>query len=128
MSVHESSDAQFARWPGLLSLSLGVLLGPIAALVTQSIIYAATSWTCGRDIGSTMHIIPALSFVVATGAGVAAYLNWRAVGKGVEDEHGAVATRTRFLALMGIAISAFSALLIIAMWASIFVFAPCMRA
>ena len=128
MSVHESSDAQFTRWPGLLSLSLGVLLGPIAALVTQSIIFAATGWTCGRDIGSTMHIIPALSLIVAVGAGVAAHRNWRAVGKGVEDEHGAVTTRTRFLALMGVALSAFSALVIVAMWASIFVFAPCMRA
>ena len=128
MSVHESSDGQFARWRGLLSLTLGVTLGPIAALVTQSLIFAATSWTCGHDIGSTMHIIPALSFIVTSGVGIAAYLNWRAVGKGVEDERGAVATRTRFLALMGVAISAFSALVIVAMWASIFVFAPCMRA
>jgi hypothetical protein len=128
MSVRESSDAQFTRWPGLLSLALGVLLGPIVALVTQGLVYSATSWTCGRDIGATMHLIPALSVIVSVGAGVSAYSNWRAVGKGVEDERGAVATRTRFLALMGIALSAFSTLVILAMWLSIFVFAPCMRA
>jgi hypothetical protein len=128
MSVRESSDAHFTRWPGLLSLSLGVLLGPVVALVTQGLIYSTNSWTCGRDIGATMHVIPALSVIVSVGAGVGAYLNWRAIGKGVEDEHGAVATRTRFLALMGIALSAFSTLVILAMWLSIFVFAPCMRA
>jgi hypothetical protein len=128
MSVRESSDAEFARWPGLLSLSLGVLLGPVVALVAQSVIYGATSWTCGRDIGATMHIIPALALIMSVGAGVGSYLNWRAIGKGVEDELGAVATRTRFLALIGIAVSAFSSLVILAMWASIFTFAPCMRA
>jgi hypothetical protein len=111
-----------------MSLALGLLLGPTVALVTQSLIYAANSWTCGRDIGSVLHIIPALALVVTIGAAVGGYLNWRAVGKGVEDEHGGIAARTRFLALLGIALSVFSAALILAMWASIFTFAPCMRA
>jgi hypothetical protein len=136
MSALESSNAgsagdavtQFTQWPGLLSLSLGVVLGPIVALVNQQATYAVNMWACGRNLHATMHIVPALSLIVVAGAGIGAYLNWRVVGKGLEDEHGAIATRTRFLSLLGLAISVFSALVILAQWLAVFMFAPCMRA
>jgi hypothetical protein len=57
-----------------------------------------------------------------------AYAGWRAAGRGLEDERGGAGSRTRFLSLMGIAISTISALVVIAQWASIFTFGSCMRA
>lgn len=139
MSVRESSElargdvahddaAQFTRWPGLLSLSLGVLLGPVVALVNQSLIYAANMWVCGRNLRGALHIIPALGLVVVAGTAVGAFLNWNVLGQGVEDEREPVVARARFLALLGIAISIFSALVIVAQWLAIFVFQPCQRA
>jgi hypothetical protein len=133
MSVRESSErredvGQFTRWPGQMSLALGVLLGPIVALVNQQLIYSADMYACGRNLRGTLHIIPALALVVAAGTCVAAYLNWRAVGKGVEDEHEGIFARTRFLALLGLTISAFSALVILGQWLSIFIFPACARA
>jgi hypothetical protein len=103
MSVRESFDAvnepaasrgprAFTRWPGLLSLSLGLLLGPIVALTNQELIYSANMWACGHD------------------------------------EEATVEERTRFVALCGMALSFFSAAVIVAQWAAIFVFEPCMRA
>ena len=140
MSARESSDVlgggttrrsdggRFTRWPGLLSLSLGVLLGPTIALINQEAIYAVNMWACGHGISATMHIAPAVCLAIAVGAAILAYRDWRAVGGGVEDEEGTVETRTRFLSLLGITISVFSSLVIIAQWAAIFVFDPCMRA
>jgi uncharacterized membrane protein len=134
MSVHESSDApredvaQFTRWPGIMSLALGVLLAPTAALANQQLIYAADTYACGRNLRATLHVVPALALIVAIGACIAAYINWRAVGKGLEEEHGGIAARTRFLALLGIAVSAFSALVIAGQWLSIFMFSACARA
>jgi len=146
MSALESSDArgddgrerghesgredvtQFTRWPGLLSLSLGVLLGPTIALINQSAMYAVNMWACGRNLRGTLHIVPFLSLIVIVGTAIAAYINWRAIGRGVEDEHEGIVARVRFLALTGIAVSVFSALVVIAQWSTIFVFAPCMRA
>ena len=139
MSVRESFEAlhtpaadggvnAFARWPGLLSLTLGLLLGPVIALVNQQLIYAANMWACGHGAQATMHIIPALSLLVTVGAGITAYRDWKAVGAGVEDEEATIATRTRFVALLGITISAFSSLVVLAQWSAIFVFDPCMRA
>ncbi len=118
----------FARWPGLLSLSLGVLLGPVIALTNQELIYAADTWTCGHGYRGTMHLIPLLCLAITIGAAITAYRDWRASGGGVEEEDATVDARTRFLAIMGIGISIFSSLVIIAQWAAIIVFNPCMRA
>jgi hypothetical protein len=129
MSAPESSNtAQYTRWPGLLSLSLGVLLGPVVALINQEAIYGVNMWACGRNLRGPMHIVPALCLIVVLGAAYASHLNWRMVGRGVEDERHDVATRTRFLALLGISVSLLSAILILAQWLAIFVFDPCMRA
>jgi len=118
----------FTRWPGLLSLTLGVLLGPLIALTNQELIYAANMWTCGHGYRGTMHLIPLLCLAVTVGTAVTAFRDWRAAGGGVEEEDATIASRTRFLAIMGIWISIFSALVVIAQWAAIVVFAPCLRA
>ena len=139
MSVPESSDALshgtaaddatgFIRWPGLLSLTLGLVLGPIAALLNQALMYSVNMWACGHDMPSVIHVVPVLCLIVAIGAGLVARRDWRAVGAGVEDELATVETRSRFVALLGKALSVFSTLVIVAMWAAAFVFGPCMRA
>jgi hypothetical protein len=105
-----------------------VLLGPIMALTNQELIYAANLWACGHGARGTMHIIPVLCLIVAIGAGVTARRDWKAVGGGVHDEDATVEQRSRFVALLGMAISTFSAAVIVAQWAAIVVFEPCMRA
>jgi hypothetical protein len=122
MSALESSSAD------LRSLSLGLVLGPVVALANQQAIYAVNMWACGRGLRATIHVVPVLALIIIVGTGLGAYRNWREVGRGVEDEQAGVAARTRFLALLGIAISIFSALVILAQWLAIFVFEPCLRA
>lgn len=139
MSVRESFEAlheppadrglrAFTRWPGLLSLSLGVLLGPTVALVNQQLIYAANMWACGHNAWWTMHIVPLLCLIVTVGAGLTAYRDWTAAGRGVHDEEATIEQRTRFVALVGMALSTFSAAVIVAQWLAIVFFGPCMRA
>jgi len=138
MSVPESFDvvhdnaaegvSGFTRWPGLLSLTVGLLLGPVAALINQELMYAVNTWACGHQMPTVVHIVPALCLIVAGGAGLMAWRDWRAVGGGVEDEQATVDTRSRFVALLGMSTSAFSSVVILAMWAAAFVFGPCMRA
>jgi hypothetical protein len=140
MSARDSSDAvvetradpraadAFTRWPGLLSLSLGLLLGPVVALANQQLIYAVNMWACGHGTQPVMHVVPLFCLVVTIGAGVLAFRDWKAVGGGVEDEEATVHARTRFVALLGMTISIFSSLVVIAQWATIFIFGACMRA
>jgi hypothetical protein len=139
MSVPESSEplfgraaaagaTGFTRWPGLLSLTLGLILGPIAALINQELMYSVNMWACGHRAPAVTHVVPVVCLIIAAGAGLMAYRDWRSVGGGVEDEEANVDTRTRFVALLGMTISLFSSLVILAMWAAAFVFDPCMRA
>ena len=127
-STDVSEDIRLARWPGLLSLAMAVLLGPIAALVNHGIIYVAMPWACGHDRYATLHIIPVICLLTAVGAGVLAYAEWTRVGGGLHAPDASVRDRSRFLALCGLATSALSVLLILSQWLAIFVFGPCMRA
>jgi hypothetical protein len=117
----------FSRWPGLLSLSLGVLLGPIAVLVNEELIYVTNMWACGMGKQPAMHSVPIICLIVTIGAGLLARRDWIRVGRGIEEEAATVDSRTRFLALGGMAISSLSALIILAQWLTIFVFGACMR-
>jgi hypothetical protein len=120
--------ARFTRWPGLATLTLGVVLGPIAVLVNEELIYVTNMWACGTGNQLAMHVVPVICLIVALGGGILAWSDWVRVGRGTEDEDATVDSRTRFLALCGIAASAISALLILAQWLAIFVFGACMRA
>lgn len=125
----DAAAEYFSRWPGILRLSLGLLLGPLVVLTSQELIYLSGVWVCGLHMSAVLHVIPILCLVMCIGAGVASYNDWRRVGGGVEEEHGStVITRTRFLAIGGMGISGLSVLLTLAQWLAVFVFGPCMRA
>lgn len=127
-SVEPNERARLTRWPGLLSLTLGIVVGPIAVLVNEELIYVTNMWACGTGKQLAMHVVPIICLVVTIGAGVLSFRDWDRLGRGVEDEAATVDSRSRFLALGGMAISSLSALLILAQWLAIFVFGACMRA
>jgi hypothetical protein len=116
MSARESSEA------------FAVVLGPVIALVNQQLIYMANMWTCGRNMQHAAHVIPAFCLIVTIGGCITSYRRWRATGGGAGDERAAEETRVRFLAMTAMALGVFSSLVIIAQWAAIFAFDPCMRA
>ena len=122
------SNSPFARGRGLLRLSLGMLLGPVVALANQQLTYSTNMWACGHGLQTAIHVVPLLCLVVTLGTAIVAYRDWRAVGGGLEDEDATISTRTRFMSLCGILISIFSSLVIVAQWAAVFVFDPCMHA
>jgi hypothetical protein len=125
----EPNDSRiFTRWPGLLRLSLGITLGPIAALVNEELIYVTNMWACGAGKQLAMHVVPLICLLVTLAAGYVSWSDWVSVGRGVEDEAATVDSRSRFLALGGMAVSALSALVILAQWLTIFLFGACMRA
>ena len=127
-SASNSATEYLARWPGLLSLVLGVLLGPAAALLNHGLIYIATPWACGHGGHAALHIVPAFCFILALGGGLLARADWTRAGRETEAPDASVLDRSRFLALCGLATSALSALLILTQWFAIGVFGPCMRA
>lgn len=111
-----------------LGLGLGLLIGPIAVLTNQGLLYISDVWVCGSGPRPALYLVPLLCLLVSIAAGVSSYLHWVGADRGLEDERGGAETRTRFLALMGMGSAAISSLLIVAQWAAAIVFQPCMRA
>jgi hypothetical protein len=126
---HEISDdsSHFARWPGMLSLSAGLLLGPVAALVNEGMVYATNMWMCGSGSPLRMHVVAVICLAVAIGAGLLARADWVRVGRGTENDAATIDSRSRFVALTGMAASGLSALLIVMQWLAVFVFGTCIR-
>src|SRR3982750_3267817 len=121
-SVEPDERERFTRWPGLLGLTLGVVVGPIAVLFNEELIYVTNMWACGTGKHLAMHVVPLICVLVALGAGALAGGDWVRTGRGIEDEAATIDARSRFLALTGMAVSALSALLIVAQWLAVFVF------
>jgi len=116
MSARAYSDATTA-----------LLAGPVLALLNQGLMYAVNMWACGHNRPSVMHIVPFVCICLSSTAGIVAYRRWIGVGRGTDDEGNTVDATLRFIALMALAISVFSSMVILAQWASAVVFHPCAR-
>lgn len=130
MSARESSEnthvaARFNRRGNVLLL-LGLLLGPVAALVGQGTLYAANAWACGWNAGPTLHIVSLLAFILVIGTGISAYNTWRGASA-TRAPDDAISARTRFVSLLGLGLSALSGMVVVAQWAAVVVFPACAR-
>jgi hypothetical protein len=105
-------------------LVLGVVLGPVVALLNQQAIYSGATWACGHGARGTLHVIPALCLLGVLIVAADAHRLWRQA----RQREGAWASRTQFLSVIGMAVSLFSAVVIAAQWMSLFTFDACMRA
>lgn len=106
----------------------GVVGAPVLALLNQELIYAVTMWACGHRMSGVTHIVPAICLCLSVATVILSYRTWTAAGRGIDDEPATLQSRARFLALLGLAIGAFSSAVILAQWVAIFVFDPCARA
>jgi len=107
--------------------TVALLAGPVFALVNQGLMYAVNMWACGHNVPSVMHIVPLVCVCLSIGAALLAFRRWNGVGRGTEDEANTVDSNLRFIALLALAISIFSSMVILAQWASAVVFHPCAR-
>lgn len=106
-------------------LALAILIGPIAALANQGLVYAIGTSACDTRMPPLMHLVEALSLLVCI---VALAFGSRVSRSISTDDARQGEGRTRFMALSALGTGTFSALVIIAQWAAVFTFSPCMRA
>jgi hypothetical protein len=105
-------------------LTLAIVIGPIAALTNQGLVYAIGTSACGTAMPPLMHVVEALTLIVCIVAGAFGYDVQRRFS--ADDERQGEG-RTRFMALAALVTGMFSALVIIAQWAAVFTFSPCAR-
>ena len=107
---------------------VALLAGPVLALANQGLMYSVNMWACGHGVRSVLHIVPFVCLCLAVVSAIVAYRAWNSVGRGTDDDLATDDARTRFLAILGLSIGVFSSAVILAQWASVFVFDPCARA
>ncbi len=118
-------ERRFEQWPALMRLAVGFLAGLLAVLWDQAVAFISTPWSCSVDARWGLHLEHAVFLAIALAVAFLSWQDWVAVGRGLRDDEATVAGRTRFLALVGMAASVYSAIVIIAMWIAVLFIGPC---
>lgn len=126
MDVKAAED--FKKGAGSWALWAGVLVPPLAMLTQLQVNYALVLWACGGE-GRVfaLHAVAFVTLAVTIAGGLLSWHNWRRTGGGWEDEGAGAIPRSRFMAVVGMLISALLALVVVAQWIPIFIHAPCQR-
>jgi hypothetical protein len=121
------AQGEFRSNEGIFALWAGLLLAPVAWAAQQQALYTMVPWACVGGHGFALHAVSAAAVVVATIGALVAWRSWSRAGRAQsDDERGGALARSRFLASLGLASSAFFALVIIAQGIAAFVLHPCM--
>ena len=127
MDVKGEAAREFKVGAGPGVLWAGILAGPLAALVQLQVNYALVLWVCGTGQAWALHAVSAAALLVSAGAGLLAWRNWRRAGADWDDEGAGVLPRSRFMAAVGMFVSAHSALVVVAQWVAVFFYGACQR-
>jgi hypothetical protein len=125
--VESDAIKDFKEGAAPAALWAGVLAGPLATLTQLQVNYALVLWACGAGREWALHLVALLALLVTVAAGLLSLRNWRRAGSSWDDEGAGVMPRSRFMAAVGILISALTVLVVVAQWIPIFVYGPCER-
>lgn len=123
-------EAGYSQRParGDVAQTIGVVGGPLAVLVGLQVKYTiAQMWACESGTAAALvHVAALVTLLLAIGSGVAAASQWGPAVRGADpgDEGGPVG-RTRTLAVVGVGLSALSALVIVSQWLPQLFLDPC---
>jgi hypothetical protein len=123
VTVDPRTDVPDAR--ELRVLWTGLLLAPIAFLIDLEVAYALVPTACSTRNQLPVHLSHLACLVLALFGGFTAVRCWRATGSTWPGEQGGPLARSRFMAGIGMLMSALFVLLIIAMWIPSFILDPC---
>jgi hypothetical protein len=117
------TDVSEAR--AIRALWTGVLLAPITVLLDLELAYALVPTACSSRNVLPVHLVHMASLLVALFGGLVAWGCWKAMGSTWPGEENGSLGWSRFMAGIGMLLSPFSALVIIAMWIPSFILNPC---
>lgn len=111
----EASPATYARSPrGIAAEWTGVLAGPIAFALDLLVSYSLVKWTCGSQHTSVLHLLTVGALLVTAGGAFASWTALAATPEHASSDGGRPVDRARFMALLGLTMSAFFAVVVIA--------------
>lgn len=107
---------------------LATVVAPVVALAAQSVMYSLVTPACSRQAELMIHVVAAVSLVIVLVLAVVAYGEstvHRGAPRSHDNDDAAGGAPSRFLATVGTAVAALSALVILGMWLGVWVLSPC---
>ena len=110
-----------------MKLWFPILVSPLVVLAQQSVNYALVGLECERQQHLPVHAVAAVALAVTLTGVLMAWRAWKAAGAAPPADSGDAVSRTRFLAIVGMAVSGLMALSIAAQWLTAAFIPPCVR-
>lgn len=121
-----AAERRFSEPKGLAVLWYGILVGPVGWKLQLVVNYSLVPYACWHDLSILVHAASLLTLLLVLSGVPVAWRSWRRTGEEYETESGdATFTRARFMALSGVALSAFFALVVFGQWIPNVVLSPC---
>ena len=103
----------------------GVFAGPLAWKLQLFTNYALFAHLCWHRLEIVNHVLSALFFMVAVSGALVAYRCWKHMGAETDLERGGVIGRSRAMAVGGVVLSLFLAVVIMGQWIPNLVLSAC---
>ena len=123
--MSERSEKDFKRAGGVVSSWAGLLIAPFAFLLNLQVSYMLVPFVCATGRVFCLHIAAGGSLLLAALGLFISWRNWQKAGREWHSEAGSVTARSRFMAVMGLLMSALFCLAILAQWIANFIIGPC---
>jgi hypothetical protein len=102
-----------------------IIVPPLVVLAQQSANYALVALECHNQQRLPVHAVTLVALLIALAGIAVAWGRWRGVGVSAPEDSGDQRSRTRFLAIVGVSVSALMALAIAAQWLTSAFIPPC---
>ena len=121
----EEPDNPFYSAPGLLGLWTGVLLPPTVWALQMQINYVLVRKACAQGSTVGLYVVTIVALAAAVLSALIALTNWRRSGPAWPNGAADLLSRSRFLAVLGLLMSAMFFVVILAQGIATVVFPPC---
>lgn len=120
-----AAESRNAGWRWTAALWLGLLGGPAAWFLHLLVSYSLVRWVCRSGGMWVMHAATVAALAGAAAVGGLAWRNWRRAGRPRGTDGAGAEGRSRFLSIAGVALAAYSVVLIAVEGIPNFVLPPC---
>jgi hypothetical protein len=110
-----------------LRIACPLFVPPIVFLALVAIAYAMVPWACETQRRWALHVVSFVAVVIVAGCVHLAWRNWRSLGTEPTYDNPEITVWVRFIAGLGLALSALVTVGTIALWATQFILPPCVR-
>jgi hypothetical protein len=123
MTVDPRTDVPDARH--IWALWVGLLLAPIAFLINLEVAYAFVPAACSTRNELPVHLTHLVCLMLTLVGLLTAWRSWKLTGSTWPGEEGDPLARSRFMAGVGLLVSAMFTLVIVAQWIPSLILDPC---